>query len=1006
MNLLAFSSLNQASLLLASAGAPATQHSVSAQQSYVDAAREVHTQIGQGIPLMTNEDAYQLTTRLLSGIRALPMLSNNSTSLRGGIVKDAEELINRYDRIRTIEAERPGSIVAPLTKKGFLKSLVKRKLAPEQGTDEAIQAHIDRFLTGAAFMHDVPYVDNRGHTLTVQKLDLAAVQAAYASAATPAEDETPITIMSAETDTPGQDARSQQAIPSIVPISVSDQKSLMIRDSETGAIHPSKFYELVELAEGGEAKVFKATQRDADRAVALKISTAKAFSKDEHAKNLNEIRLLSDNAPGAIQVYDAGFTAEDLPYIAMQYMNQGTIFDYLERHNLPMEELIEICEEIIYSIVQASHQRGIIHRDIKPENFLVHLLPDRTISESRNGSEPPARMRRIIKSADYGIAITPEEFDELDSGSPKYFAGTPEYMPKESFTGSPPDFRFDVFSLGTTLFELLTGKLPYPQKKGEVHTAYIVRRMGEAAPIANPKELNPQIPQWLNDIILKAIDNDPEQRFADPTDMLFAFITHEARQYEQGASTQVRQKRNTLQPQSLRELMRQDAVQRRRSEKHRLRMLRQAISKYEEAYRRFPLEAIRQKIVELTFALWQEASQRGIDEDITRTRNRLRDLLPESDARYRLADKDVNLTFIIDGGFATGVQPSFHFARALNEDGDLSNSAYSGKQHNGVFQHTLPPLGSHRLTMLAPQHIPVAIPLPPQAGDYTVRIPVYQLSQVPQWAREEHLLIPAGQVTAWREGDSYSGERDSSRLRSVDHDFMIGPLVSNQNWIDFLFKYAEIHGQKAAMLHIPRDEHGYLWHWDDGALRFLDRNNLPVETSVPVNNYHPNSIQAFIDIMRPGASLPTLDQLKLAARGVDGRKWPWGDMNPHGGEAAFQTTGESSDYVRLPIHESMIDQSPYSVFDEHGRPICQINHMIGNLERPIDVPPNHEERIFGIYKMDPEKISAEQKQAILWSFGAAYDTTPRDAEQVHRRMNFTSSHRVGLQLVYNLSGPR
>jgi len=188
--------------------------------------------------------------------------------------------------------------------------------------------------------------------------------------------------------------------------------------------------------------------------------------------------------PNIVTIYDAG-EEQELAYIAMEYLEGEDLGKYTKKdHLLPMRKVMEYVADIADALDYA-HQKGIVHRDIKPAN--VMLL--------NTG---------VVKITDFGIArITATS--QTQTGVVK---GTPYYMSPEQFSGEKVDGRSDIFSLGTMLFQLLTGSLPF---SGDNPMALMNRIMNE--PHSDPRKINPKTVKPLVTIINKALEKKRENRY-------------------------------------------------------------------------------------------------------------------------------------------------------------------------------------------------------------------------------------------------------------------------------------------------------------------------------------------------------------------------------------------------------------------------------------------------------------------------------------------------------------
>jgi serine/threonine-protein kinase len=194
--------------------------------------------------------------------------------------------------------------------------------------------------------------------------------------------------------------------------------------------------------------------------------------------------------PNIVTIYDAG-EEQELAYIAMEYLEGGDLQGFTKEGKLlPMRKVIDYVADIADALDYA-HQKGIVHRDIKPANIML----------LKSG---------VVKITDFGIArITASS--QTQTGVVK---GTPYYMSPEQISGQKVDGRSDVFSLGTMLYQLLTGKLPF---SGENLAALMHQIMNVPQP--DPREYNPKIVKPLVDIINKALEKDRDKRYERASQM-------------------------------------------------------------------------------------------------------------------------------------------------------------------------------------------------------------------------------------------------------------------------------------------------------------------------------------------------------------------------------------------------------------------------------------------------------------------------------------------------------
>ena len=206
-------------------------------------------------------------------------------------------------------------------------------------------------------------------------------------------------------------------------------------------------YEIVrELNRGGQGVVYQAVQLSTKRKVAIKILLGGALASPAAQRRfLREIELAASlRHPSVVAIFDSGVNAEGRQFCVMDYVRGEPITDYLREKRLPLEGTLRLFGEICDAVAHA-HQRGVIHRDLKPSNILV---------------DTDGRARIL----DFGLAKTMTEGSDAMATQTGQLLGTVRYMSPEQTRGNPDeiDTRSDVYSLGVILFEMLTGRFPYP----------------------------------------------------------------------------------------------------------------------------------------------------------------------------------------------------------------------------------------------------------------------------------------------------------------------------------------------------------------------------------------------------------------------------------------------------------------------------------------------------------------------------------------------------------------
>ncbi len=237
------------------------------------------------------------------------------------------------------------------------------------------------------------------------------------------------------------------------------------------------------LGKGGMGIVYRAHDTLLDRDVAVKLVSDAGLGSEGRARLLNEARAAAQlNHPNIVTVYDAG-EMDNTPFIVMELI-EGDSLD--ERPPASLDELYRVARQICAALEEA-HSHGVIHRDLKPENVLV----------TRSGT---------AKLTDFGLALS------LASRmtSEGTIIGTVFYMSPEMMLGQPVDGRADLYALGVMLYELAAGRLPFiADNPLGVISQHI------HAPVVPPGAYRPDLPVALENIILRLLAKDPNDRYPD-----------------------------------------------------------------------------------------------------------------------------------------------------------------------------------------------------------------------------------------------------------------------------------------------------------------------------------------------------------------------------------------------------------------------------------------------------------------------------------------------------------
>ncbi|HEY44304.1 MAG TPA: serine/threonine protein kinase [Anaerolineae bacterium] len=242
------------------------------------------------------------------------------------------------------------------------------------------------------------------------------------------------------------------------------------------------------LGVGGMAYVYRAYDRNLQRDVAIKILRESLIEDPSfQARFLQEARSAANlSHPNIVTIYDFGYD-QNRYFIVMEYID-GTDLKSLIRQKtrLELNEAIDLMIQISTGVGYA-HRAGVVHCDLKPQNVLV----------AHDGR---------AKITDFGIAralatIRPDEHSDIVWGSPIYFS------PEQS-AGDPPSPASDVYALGVMFFEMLTGRTPFVASNPAV-----LAELHQIAPPPFPRQLNPAIPETMEDIILKILSKEPSARY-------------------------------------------------------------------------------------------------------------------------------------------------------------------------------------------------------------------------------------------------------------------------------------------------------------------------------------------------------------------------------------------------------------------------------------------------------------------------------------------------------------
>lgn len=281
--------------------------------------------------------------------------------------------------------------------------------------------------------------------------------------------------------------------------------SLPSRGTLSGHVLNDKYKLIRRLGEGAMGTVYLAYRLHIGDKVAVKVLNQQSCSNDVVVKRFRREASIAAKScdPHIVKIYDSGETLDGIIYLVMEFIMAPTMRIVLEREERLLPEravglMIEICDGI-----DAAHRQGIVHRDLKPENIMVI---------------PPTEERHHESAVivDFGIAKPLNLTADQILTEPGTMLGTIFYMSPEQLRGEEVDMRADIYSLGAVLYELLTGKPPFPGLSvAEVIAKHILE---EPPPLPAYLKINPN----LESVVMRALAKDPNKRYTTTKELASA----------------------------------------------------------------------------------------------------------------------------------------------------------------------------------------------------------------------------------------------------------------------------------------------------------------------------------------------------------------------------------------------------------------------------------------------------------------------------------------------------
>jgi serine/threonine protein kinase len=257
-------------------------------------------------------------------------------------------------------------------------------------------------------------------------------------------------------------------------------------------------YEILDLvARGGMGEVYRASRRLLGDKVAVKVIQASASNADElRERFLRESRACAQlRHPNIVSILDFDLDADGRPFLVMELLNGPSLREELRMHGRFPLSVVQSLVGPLAAALKLAHDRGVVHRDLKPANILSHRFETGDV---------------VWKIVDFGLANVRGAPEETQLTGEHEFLGTVAYASPEQLQGEEVDHRSDIYSFGCIVFEMLTGRPPFP---GGDLLSLVTRRLTGPAP--RPATLVADLPDWLDEAVARALTTRRENRWPD-----------------------------------------------------------------------------------------------------------------------------------------------------------------------------------------------------------------------------------------------------------------------------------------------------------------------------------------------------------------------------------------------------------------------------------------------------------------------------------------------------------
>src|SRR6202451_2700538 len=283
------------------------------------------------------------------------------------------------------------------------------------------------------------------------------------------------------------------------PLPIADSETIQMVDPTTitlGSDFGPRYRIDALLGQGGMGRVYKAYDKELNRTVAIKVVRQGVMGEADALNRFKQELVLASKIShkNILRIHDLG-EVDGMKFITMAYVEGQDLHQIIKANpKLPLERALKFATQLAGALA-AAHAEDVVHRDLKPQNILL----------DKNDQ---------VYIADFGLAksYAAGAVGMTQTGA---FLGTPRYMSPEQVEGKPTDGRSDLYAFGLILYEMVAGDVPFT---GESTLKVMYQRLQERP--KSPKSANPSIPTWLERVIMRCLEKDPEDRYQNAYEIL------------------------------------------------------------------------------------------------------------------------------------------------------------------------------------------------------------------------------------------------------------------------------------------------------------------------------------------------------------------------------------------------------------------------------------------------------------------------------------------------------